>query len=94
MAKKVGSAGKFGPRYGMRLRKKWVEIDKKQRMLHECPSCRRISVKRVSTSIWECKKCGAKFAGGAYAPSTNIAQTVDRVIKRISQEEEHAAGSR
>ena len=87
--KKVGSSGKFGPRYGMRVRKKWLEGDKKQRMSHECPSCKRMAVKRVFTGVWECRKCGAKFAGGAYAPSTNVAKTIDRVIKRISQEGEN-----
>lgn len=87
--KRVGSSGKFGTRYGMRVRKKWLEVDKKQRIAHECPSCKRMAVKRVSTGVWECRKCGTKFAGGAYAPSTNVAKTVDRVIKRISQEEEN-----
>ncbi len=84
--KKVGSAGKFGVRYGMRLRRKWLEVDKKQRTLHECPVCRRRSVKRVSTGIWRCRKCGTKFAGGAYLPRTSIAKTVDRVVKRVSEE--------
>jgi large subunit ribosomal protein L37Ae len=87
--KKVGSSGKFGPRYGMRLRKKWLEVDKKQRMLHECPVCRRKAVRRVSTGIWSCRKCGTKFAGGAYLPLTTIAKTADRVIKRVSEESEN-----
>jgi large subunit ribosomal protein L37Ae len=86
--KKVGSAGKFGTRYGMRVRKKWLEVDRKQRRAHECPVCRRLGVRRVSSGVWECRKCGTKFAGGAYEPSTNVAQTVARVIKRITQEEE------
>ena len=85
--KRVGSAGKFGVRYGMRLRRKWLEVDKKQRTLHECPVCRRKSVKRLSTGIWVCRKCGTKFAGGAYLPHTNIAKTVERVVKRVSEEE-------
>lgn len=87
--KKVGSSGKFGTRYGMRLRRKWLEVDKKQRVLHECPVCSRKAVKRISTGIWSCKKCGTKFAGGAYLPSTTIAKTIERVIKRVSEEEEH-----
>ncbi len=87
MTKKVGSAGKFGPRYGMKLRKKWLEVDKKQRRLHECPSCQRRAVKRISTGIWRCRKCGTTFIGGAYLPKTGVAKTVDRVIKRAKEGE-------
>ncbi len=86
--KRVGSSGKFGPRYGMRVRQKWHGVDKKQRILHECPKCNRLAVKRLSTGIWLCRKCGAKFAGGAYFPSTNVAKTIYRAINRISQEGE------
>ncbi len=83
--KKVGSAGRFGTRYGMRLRKRWVEVDKKQRELHECPTCKRRGVKRVSSGLWLCRKCGAKFAGGAYVPYTGVAKTVEGVIKRAAE---------
>ncbi|MEE9594679.1 MAG: 50S ribosomal protein L37ae [Candidatus Hydrothermarchaeales archaeon] len=88
MGKKTGSAGKFGARYGMRTRKKWQEIDERQRKLHECPTCNRISVRRISTAIWECRKCGAKFAGGAYSPVTGAAKSIERVVKRLTEEEE------
>ena len=79
--KKVGSAGKFGTRYGMRLRKRWLEVDKKQKALYVCPTCKRQSVKRVSTGIWECKKCNTKFAGGAYQPVTDAAKKMEQSIK-------------
>ncbi len=87
MGKKTGTAGKFGPRYGMRTRKKWKEIDERQRKLHECPTCKRMSVRRISTAIWECRKCGAKFAGGAYFPVTGAAKSIERVVKRLTEEE-------
>lgn len=83
--KKVGSSGKFGPRYGMRVRRRWLEVDKKQRGYHECPSCRMMGVKRVASGIWECRKCGNKFTGGAYQPKSDVAQTVDRAIKRVRE---------
>ncbi|MEE8168269.1 MAG: 50S ribosomal protein L37Ae [Candidatus Hydrothermarchaeales archaeon] len=88
MGKKVGSAGKFGPRYGMRLRKKWLAADKRHRALYECPVCNRQSVKRVASGIWSCSKCGVKFTGGAYSPVTGAAKTMERAIKHLAEERE------
>lgn len=33
---------------------------------YACPSCSRISVKRVSAGVWKCAKCNAKYASGTY----------------------------
>lgn len=66
--KKVGTAGRFGPRYGKRQRKIIAEIERVQKQRHLCPKCGMRYVVRLSTGIWFCKKCGAKFAGGAYIP--------------------------
>jgi large subunit ribosomal protein L37Ae len=85
--KKVGTAGKFGSRYGMRLRKRYAEIDERQRKFQRCPVCEKRSVKRVGSGIWKCRKCGAKFTGGAYQPVTGVATTVERVIKRVVEGE-------
>lgn len=68
MTKKVGSAGRFGTRYGVTIRQKVAEVEKKQKRKHKCPVCNFLRVKRVSTGIWQCKKCGVKFAGKAYEP--------------------------
>ncbi|WP_456474211.1 50S ribosomal protein L37ae [Candidatus Pyrohabitans sp.] len=84
--KKIGSAGKFGTRYGMRLRRKWVEIDRKQRLRHICPVCQRHAVRRIASGIWKCRKCGAKFTGGAYVPQTPAALTVERAVKKARGE--------
>ena len=65
--KKVGSAGRFGARYGARIRKKIKEIEQKQKKRFECPKCRSIQVKRASTGIWQCRKCKIKFTGKAYS---------------------------
>ena len=67
--KKVGSAGRFGPRYGLKIRRRILKIEQKQRKKHECPSCSKKALKRIACGIWQCKKCGAKFAGGAYTPN-------------------------
>lgn len=67
--KKIGPAGRFGSRYGKRIRAKFSDIEKIQKKRHMCPVCKMKYVKRVSSGVWKCKKCGAKFAGQAYYPS-------------------------
>ncbi len=64
--KKVSSAGRFGARYGKRLRQKTVAIEKVQKRLHKCPYCLRDCARRLSVGIWYCKKCGSKFTSKAY----------------------------
>ena len=61
-------AKRFMARYGSTLRKKIAEIEREQRALHICPSCGVPGVRRVSAGIWVCRKCGYKFAGGAWTP--------------------------
>ncbi|MEM4201797.1 MAG: 50S ribosomal protein L37ae, partial [Candidatus Hadarchaeum sp.] len=67
--KKIGSAGRFGPRYGTKVRKLVVEVEKKLKQEYKCPSCGALKVRREGSSIWQCRRCGAKFAGGAYTPT-------------------------
>ncbi len=66
--KKVGSAGRFGVRYGKRIKKRVLEIENKQKQRHKCEFCSKKTVKRVSTGIYECTSCKAKFTGRAYTP--------------------------
>lgn len=79
--KKVGSAGRFQARYGVRARTKIRNVEIQQKTKHICPSCGHKKVKRMGTSIWQCKKCGAKFAGGAYLPRTDAGQNVEKMLK-------------
>jgi large subunit ribosomal protein L37Ae len=67
---KIGSAGRFGVRYGQKDRSKVAEIEKIQKQSHVCPRCGLPHVTRLSSGIWTCKKCGNKFAGPAYLPYT------------------------
>ena len=67
--KKVGSTGRFGPRYGVSVRRKLGAVEKKQKQKHECPSCSKIKVKRISTGIFQCGSCDYQFASGAYYPT-------------------------
>ena len=66
MTKKVGSAGRFGVRYGKTIRKKVAEVEKKQKRKQKCPYCLKLRAKRLATGIWYCDKCKTKFTGGAY----------------------------
>ncbi|MFN4133427.1 MAG: 50S ribosomal protein L37ae [Candidatus Hadarchaeales archaeon] len=75
---KVGIAGKFGPRYGFTIRRKHAEVASKAMQNYRCPNCSEKRLRRVGTGIWQCRKCGAKFAGGAYTPSVKeLEKTVE-----------------
>ncbi len=66
--RKAGIVGRFGPRYGVRIRRRVQEIEEGLRTRHVCPQCLAVSVRRKSTGVWECRRCGNVFAGGAYRP--------------------------
>lgn len=74
--KELGSVKRFGPRYGRRVKHKLAKIESIQKGKQECPYCGAKKVKRVSTGIWTCGKCNAKFTGRAYS------------VKKISTREE------
>lgn len=65
--KKVGPAGRYGPRYGTRIRQRIAGLEPGKGR-HTCPRCLKPGVKRIAAGIWECRKCGLKFAGKAYKP--------------------------
>ena len=79
--KKVGPAGRFQARYGVRARTRLRNVELVQKAKHNCPSCGHQRVKRVGTSIWQCGKCGIKFAGGAYIPKTESGQNVEKMLR-------------
>lgn len=86
--KKIGIAGKFGSRYGVKIRKQVHKIETGKRQRHPCPNCMNRSVKRVCTGIWKCKRCGTTFAGGAYTPVTGSARAKSQIFKQMSSREE------
>jgi large subunit ribosomal protein L37Ae len=65
-SKKTKSAGRFGARYGKRVRDRLVKVETKQRVKQKCPFCKKFGVKRTAKGIWHCKKCGKKFASNTY----------------------------
>jgi len=79
--RKVGPAGRFQARYGVRARTRIRNVDILQKAKHVCPSCGHKAVKRLGTSIWQCKKCGNKFAGGAYIPRTEAGQNIEKTLR-------------
>lgn len=80
--KKVKHAGRFGSRYGKGIRDRIVGIEEKQRALHICPNCGFKRVKRISTGLFKCKKCGFVFAGGAFTPSTMSGRIVRKMVSQ------------
>lgn len=64
--KKVGSAGRFGARYGARIRKRVKSIEEEKNKKQYCTVCNTGVLKRLSSGIYLCKKCKAKIAGKAY----------------------------
>jgi large subunit ribosomal protein L37Ae len=85
MAKKVGSAGRFGPRYGGLARRTVAAVEKVQRAAHPCNRCGHVSVYRIHTGIWECQKCSYQFAGGAYVPQTGAGQGAEKALRGVQE---------
>lgn len=80
-----GTVARFGPRYGVRIRRRVQEIERDLRARHICPNCQARSVKRRASGVWACRRCGYVFAGGAYRP------VVTTSFKRELEETKEAA---
>ncbi|MBE0525415.1 MAG: 50S ribosomal protein L37ae, partial [Candidatus Thorarchaeota archaeon] len=78
--KKVGSTGRFGARYGAKLRRRVLDIEKKRNEPTRCPACATRALKRQAVGLWKCKKCDLLFAGGAYVPYTEAGKAAKRTI--------------
>ncbi len=66
--RQVGVVGRYGPRYGVRIRRRVQEVEEARRASHVCPKCQAAAVRRRSSGVWQCRHCGHVFAGGAYRP--------------------------
>lgn len=81
--KRVGSAGRFGARYGVTVRKRVARVEAGLRDRHVCERCGSGTVKRVSAGVWRCRKCDFTFAGGAYSPGTKLGEVAARDVRRL-----------
>ncbi|WP_255193796.1 50S ribosomal protein L37ae [Natronobeatus ordinarius] len=80
----VGSAGRFGARYGRVSRRRVSEIEADMHNAQVDGD----DVKRVGTGIWRNEETGELFTGGAYRPETPAGATVRRSIRAALGEDE------
>ncbi|MFP4608088.1 MAG: 50S ribosomal protein L37ae [Candidatus Natronoplasma sp.] len=78
--KKVGSTGRFGSRYGVKVKESIKEIEKAKKKEYQCPRCNHKQVKRESTGIWRCRRCDLTFAGGAYDPQ--LGKKIQKIVEK------------
>jgi large subunit ribosomal protein L37Ae len=84
--KKVGITGKYGTRYGAKLRKQAKAIEILQRTKYVCPFCGKNSIRRQAVGIWRCRACRRCIAGGAWEFATSTALTAKTTINRLKKE--------
>jgi len=64
--KTTGLTGRYGPRYGKSIKNKVLDVEKTRNAQKICPNCMGRTIRRQSSGVWFCKKCGLKTAGSAY----------------------------
>ena len=72
-------------RYGARIRKRYGAVKREKQASYKCEMCGMVSVKRISTSIWKCRHCGATYAGGAYTMTTPAGEVAKRLIEDLER---------
>ncbi len=86
--KKAGSIGRFGPRYGVKIRRRVLEVEEGEKGYHPCPRCSATKVKRVGSGVWQCRHCGLTFAGGAYRPIVTTSVKREAPLREAAAPEE------
>ncbi len=86
-AKKSGSVARFGPRYGVRIRARILEVEREAAKGMACPKCGAISVKRKSTAIYQCSHCNYKYAARAYVGQFRDITTSQKEAEGKTKEE-------
>ena len=67
-------------RGGAEMRKRVRKIEKLKSGLHECHTCGKKKVKRISNAVWKCRSCGSIFAGGSYSLRTPTGSAGRRIV--------------
>jgi large subunit ribosomal protein L37Ae len=83
--RKTRSAGRFGVRYGTKVRKLVADIEERMRQGYKCPECGIMAIHRTDTGIWSCKKCNHTFSGGTYIPKTSVGLVATRSLKKAME---------
>jgi large subunit ribosomal protein L37Ae len=81
--KKVGMTRGLGVRYGATVRKRYTKVVSETKGTHKCPQCGSESIRRESVGVWNCRKCGLTFTGGAYTPVTKLGVAAKRSAKGL-----------
>ena len=79
---KAGATARFGPRYGVSVRRRAGSAISKKSRKYTCPSCHYSKVRRKAAGIWECRKCNHTFSGGVWEPYTRASDANKRIIRR------------
>ena len=82
--KKVKSTGRYGSHYGVGIRKRVLKVEERQNKAATCPFCKFKRIRRKAAGLFECKKCGAEFTGGAYESETLIGKTIKKMVTQKS----------
>lgn len=80
--KKVYTAGRFGAKYGVGIRKRVVKVELKQKQKYTCPSCNSGRLKRINRGIFLCSKCQSEFAGGTFIPHTLTGGIIKKMVSQ------------
>jgi large subunit ribosomal protein L37Ae len=75
----------FSIRYGASIRKRYRAVKADKQATYKCDMCGRGAVKRINTSIWKCRHCGATYAGGAYTMTTAAGEVAKRLIEDLAK---------
>jgi large subunit ribosomal protein L37Ae len=67
-------------RCGAEMRKRVKKILSQKSGFHECHTCGKKKVKRISNSVWKCRSCDSVFAGGAYSLKTPTGSAGRRIV--------------
>ncbi|WP_455281504.1 transposase [[Eubacterium] cellulosolvens] len=76
--RKTRLGGGLATRYGTAPRRRHIDILVRLRKKHECPKCRVRAARRLSVGLWQCRRCGNQFTGGAYSPFTKVGEVAKR----------------